>query len=220
MSFLQRIVGLNPETIAIVLAALVAAVAAVFTAWQAKSLRRQLKTQLGQEVQKDRLDAFKALWAATEIADPMREDGYYAGGPLSRAERVETSEQLKRWYYRESGDFQLAPSTRRLFLTVKKNLLCPEKNIEPMGVLAEIRESSSANSADDERSMLAIRQIELLRWVFKFDLEKFDLVEPNTEALRPKERELLESSGIRLDKQPFKGKWTPKSAPVKQESNS
>jgi hypothetical protein len=196
---------MTPQAVATVLASFVSAAALVFVALQANSLNRQLNTQLSQGVQKQRLIAYRGLWAATEKASGMRGEGHWAGGPLSENERRELFDALTRWYYGDSGGIFLYPKTRALYLKVKRNLLCPDNNIEPKEALKELMKKFPNMPISEQRSQLAIRQISLLRWVMRFDLS----IEtpPYFSKLLPAEKQLLESCRIEADKPPFKGHW-------------
>ncbi|MCV2488540.1 hypothetical protein OF117_04120 [Geodermatophilus sp. YIM 151500] len=174
--------------------------AAIVVGYLASSRRRQLK----KDVQGRRLTAYEGLWAVTGTAAGVRARGDWAGGPLDKRERRELFDKMTEWYYGKSGGIFLAPKTRELYLAVKENLCCPEPKIRPAGALEE--EMSGGDDSDRARGYLAIHQMSLLRWVMRFDLDIH--TQPYNATLTEKQKELVEDSGIHLDKRPYKGNWT------------
>ena len=181
-----------------ILAACVGAIAALVSAYLANSLSRRLK----QGVQDRRLAAYEGLWAVTGAAATIRLKGDWAGGPLIEEERRDLFHAMTKWYYGTGSGIFLSPMARDVYLTAKVNLLCPRPEIVPDGALSEFPD---ARDEEEARGRLAIRQISLLRWVMRFDLDI--RTEPYNAHLTPKEIEFLDLCDIDLNKRPFKGNW-------------
>lgn len=60
-------------------------------------------------------------------------------------------------------------------------------------------------NTDTKRGRLAIRQLSLLRWILRFDLDIH--TEPYNAELTPKEIEFLEICDVDINKRPFRGNW-------------
>jgi hypothetical protein len=186
------------SVIATILAACVGAAAALASAYLANSVSRRLK--LG--VQDRRVKAYEQLWAVTGVAATTRLKGDWAGGPLSEDERCRLFHASTEWYYGTGSGLFLSRRTRDLYLKTKVNLLCPKHEIVPAGALDEFQ---YARDTEEKRGILAIRQLSLLRWVMRFDLDI--RTEPYNTDLTPKEIELLELCNIDPNKLPFKNNW-------------
>jgi len=184
--------------VATIFAACVSAAAVVAVGYLANSLHRQLR----HGVQERRLAAYEGLWAVTRVCATIRARGQWAGGPLTEDERRKLFNDMTHWYYGKSGGIYLTPNTRSLFLKVKGNLLCPVAEIEPDGALDEFPHTNDINK---RRGQLALRQISLLRWVMRFDLDIH--TKPYHPELTPREMRLLNKCGINLNKKPFKGNF-------------
>lgn len=106
------------------------------------------------------------------------------------------------WYYGTGGRIYLSPRARQVYLKSKENLLCPESDIVPSGALDEFLDMDT----DTKRGRLAIRQLSLLRWILRFDLDIH--TEPYNAELTPKEIAFLKICDVDINKHPpFRGNW-------------
>ncbi len=99
--------------------------------------RRQVK----QKSADGRIEAYKRLFEITKIAMPMRLEKYHPleipQGPLSDAEMVGLYHSLTDWYFDNGNGIFLGNKTRKMYLTIKKNLVCPYSKFIPSHALNE-----------------------------------------------------------------------------------
>jgi hypothetical protein len=168
----------------------------------ANAFRRRTR----QEVLERRVDAYVAFWPVTRAAASTRLLGDWAGGPLTERERSDIFEASTDWYHgtKETGKgygLFLSATARRVYLKAKKNLVCPVDDIEPESVRDHIKR---AENVDDARGEMSIRQLSLLRWVMRFDLDLH--TEPYFADFDRQEEAFLRSCGIDLSRRPWR-KW-------------
>jgi hypothetical protein len=174
----------------------------------ANAVRRRTR----QQVVERRVDAYVAFWPVMRKAAATRLEGDWAGGPLTEDEREEIFEAATDWYYGTpakpvgNGLF-LSDTARRVYLKAKKNLICPPELIEPERVRDHVRAEPDPGRA---RGEMSIRQLSLLRWVMRFDLDVH--TEPYVAGFTPDEIEFLSACGIDIDKRPWR-KWARRSSP-------
>jgi len=137
----------------------------------ANNYRRQIR----QKTTEGRIIAYGKLWEITKIATPMREKNWHEGkyqNLLTHDERKELYKAMTDWYYEKGNGIFLGDTTRRMYLSAKHNLLCPEDEVLPV----EVSESLKILSKDKilkKRSELSIRQLSLLRHRMRADLEVY-----------------------------------------------
>lgn len=128
-------------------------------------------------------------------------------GPLTSNERHAVFEAATDWYYGTGegpvghGVF-LTDRARRVYLMAKTNLVCPPEEIEP----AQVRDRVlAAPDPDRARGAMSIRQLSLLRWVMRFDLQLH--TEPYFGDFDRDEAAFLASCGIDLRQRPGR-RWS------------
>lgn len=141
--------------------------------WLANSYRRQIKQKTADE----RMKSYSALWSIMEVASPTRLKEWHAGslrGPLSNSERMELYSAFTTWYYENGNGLFLGDRSRRIYLTAKDNLICPDEAVQPaelveiLGLITLPEEKRL-----EERGQLSIRQLSLLRTRMRADLEVY-----------------------------------------------
>jgi len=164
------------------------------------------KRRTRQEVLERRVDAYVAFWPVMNIAASTRLDGPWAGGPLNADERRAIFEGATDWYYGTAANpvghgLFLSDRARRVYLSAKRNLVCPAEEIQPESVRANVEREADVEAA---RGAMSIRQLSLLRWVMRFDLDLH--TEPYFANVGDDEIAFLESCDIDVDRAPW-NKW-------------
>ena len=151
-------------------------------------------------ISEKRLQAYSALWEVTKDASPTRlEDG--GEGPLSYGERKALHDKLQTWYYESGNGMLLAKGTRKMFLTVKDNLVLPASKLNPESFSTEV-EKAKENEVDTIRGKRSIRQLSLLRTRMKSDFRIFGI--PYGEELTASDKEFLRHCGEKRWKKPWR----------------
>jgi hypothetical protein len=156
-----------------------------------------------QQVMERRVDAYVAFWPVTRAAASTRLAGEWGGGPLTAEERKAIFDASTDWYYGTGASptghgLFLTDRARRVYLKAKRNLVCPPEAIEPPQVRGRVLAAPDLETA---RGEMSIRQLSLLRWVMRFDLELH--TEPYFSDFDQDEAAFLASCGIDLRR----GKW-------------
>jgi hypothetical protein len=164
------------------------------------------KRRTRQEVLERRVDAYVAFWPVMNIAASTRLDGPWAGGPLISDERRAIFEAATDWYYGTAANpvghgLFLSDRARRVYLGAKRNLVCPADEIQPKSVRDNIHREADLEAA---RGAMSIRQLSLLRWVMRFDLDLH--TEPYFANVGDDEIAFLEFCDIDVDRAPW-NKW-------------
>jgi len=168
----------------------------------ANAFRRRTK----QQVLERRVDAYIAFWPVTRPAASTRLLGAWAGGPMTAAERARVYEAATDWYYGVGPDGKgngifLSEPARRVYLKAKENLICPVAEIEPAAAREHVE---AADDAEAARGDMSIRQLSLVRWVMRFDLDVHS--DPYVGEFDARERAFLEACDIDLTKRPWRDK--------------
>jgi hypothetical protein len=164
------------------------------------------KRRTRQEVLERRVDAYVAFWPVMNTAASTRLDGPWAGGPLTADERRAIFDAATDWYYGTAANpvghgLFLSDRARRVYLAAKRNLACPADEIQPQ----DVRESvQRATDVERERGAMSIRQLSLLRWVMRFDLDLH--TEPYFANVGENEIAFLEFCDIDVNRAPW-NKW-------------
>jgi hypothetical protein len=159
-----------------------------------------------QQILERRVDAYVAFWPATRTAASTRLRGDWAGGPLTQDERRSIFDASTDWYYgtpdnpKGYGVF-LSDRARRVYLAAKENLICPLEDIRPAAVREHVQKE---RDVDRTRGEMSIRQLSLLRWVMRFDLEVH--TEPYFAELDADAIEFLRACDIDIERGPYR-KW-------------
>ncbi len=135
------------------------------------SFRRQVK----QKTADGRMNSYSALWEITRVASPVRLKKWHADetrGPVTVEERTQLYAALTDWYYEHGNGMYLGDGTRRLYLTAKDNLICPDEALKPAKLSAIVRQLPADQRAE-KRGELSIRQLSLLRARMRADLEVY-----------------------------------------------
>lgn len=172
----------------------------------ANAVRRRTK----QAVEERRLDAYLSLWPVLRVAAATRNEGSWAGGPLTERERKDLFDATTDWYFgteesKANGPF-LTARARRVYFKAKKNLICPANEIEPESNREEVRRSSMGEEA--ARGEMSIRQYSMVRWVMRFDIQLH--TEPYEQELSDHDLDFLEACKVEWDRRPLRG-WVKKS---------
>jgi hypothetical protein len=86
-----------------------------------------------------------------------------------------------------------------VYLKAKQNLVCPVDEIEPAAVREDVQRADDVEAA---RGEMSIRQLSLVRWVMRFDLDVH--TEPYVGDFDDRERAFLDSCGVHLDERPWR----------------
>ncbi|MCF6155914.1 MAG: hypothetical protein E3K36_11825 [Candidatus Brocadia sp.] len=138
------------------------------------SFRRQVK----QKTADGRMRSYAELWEITGVARSTRIKEWHAEelkGPLTQDERMKLYVALTKWYYENGNGMVLGDNTRRLYLTAKDNLICPDEALKP-SKLYEILKKLSDENRIEKRGHLSIRQLSLLRARMRADLEVYGVL--------------------------------------------
>lgn len=133
-------------------------------------LANNYRRQIRQKTTEGRINAYQKLWSLTKVIAPMRKHAWHVGehiGPLTLEERTTLYDSMTDWYF-ENGIY-LGDSTREIYLTAKRNLLCPDEELLPKGLKKDWIGKPKEEQLKG-RSNLSIRQFSLLRHQMRIDL--------------------------------------------------
>jgi hypothetical protein len=139
------------------------------------------------------------LWEATGLAAPTRLEFEGIRGALSAKERQSLYQQLTDWYYRDGNGMLLESETRRLYLDAKHNLCCSPSDLRPTNLL---RLLPGMLDKEQQRGLIAIRQLSLMRTQMKKDLAIYG--RPYVGSLTAHEKAFLRHCKINLRAQPWR----------------
>ncbi|HSE43237.1 MAG TPA: hypothetical protein VLH08_20935 [Acidobacteriota bacterium] len=165
---------------------------------------QSFRSQIKQKTVDRRLEAYPALWEYTWIAAPTRMKSWHRGeqkGPLTLAEREQLYTQFTKWYYEKGNGIYLSDRTRRLYLTVKDNLICPDEELKPTELYIIIKKLP-AEERSKKRGEISIRQLSLMRARMRADLEVFGSLFFG--ELRDEDKFFLEYCGENLQQKPWR----------------
>jgi hypothetical protein len=163
-----------------------------------------LRLRMKQEVEERRLDAYLSLWPVLRVPAATRNEGAWAGGPLTEPERKALFDATTEWCYgkdetaKANGPF-LTARARRVYFAAKRNLMCPVDEIQPGSNRERVKQSGNPNPA---RGAMSIRQFAIVRWVMRFDIQLH--TEPYFQRLDRRDLDFLESCGVDWRKDPFR----------------
>src|SRR5215467_8364914 len=112
-----------------------------------------------------RLAAYERIWALMRSASPNDE-------PLDEAGRRQLEKKLADWYYANGDGMLLVNGSRSMYMKAKDNLILPVERIVPRESSQRLQPLSGAK-LEQERGLLAQRQLSLLRTQLKSDLKVF-----------------------------------------------
>jgi hypothetical protein len=158
--------------------------------WVAHNYRRQIRLKLAER----QVDAYTTLWTTTASATPERTT------PLDHDERQKLYDSMVDWYFHTGSGIFLPGATRNLFVGVRSNLVCPIPSLKPASLAKELA-GLSEEDADRRRGCIVIRQVSLLRFQLKSDLDLHGF--NYYSALRADDRAFLKSCGI----SPWRNPW-------------
>jgi hypothetical protein len=177
----------------------VGAVLTIVGLYFANNYRLQARIQLAEA----RRAAYAKLWEITGLATPTRLDTAGWKGALTEDERTRLYHSMTVWYYQDGNGMLLDTATRNVYLDVKHNLTCTEKDLRPPEILNALPPEMTVIQ---RRGCISIRQLSLLRSQMKTDLAIYG--QPYVRTLTLHERLFLTNCGIKLERQPWRAAST------------
>ena len=107
---------------------------------------------------------------------------------------------LTKWYYENGHGMYLSDKTRRLYLTAKDNLICPDDALKPPKLYDILKKLPEQNRIE-KRGHLSIHQLSLLRARMRADLEVYSVLYFGD--LQDEDKAFLEYCGENWHKKPW-----------------
>lgn len=178
------------------LAVVLPAAISVVALYYRESLPRRVSGEIDLKVAEKRFDAYAALWDLTKRASPM------VAAPLADEDRGRLFDAMTDWYFGGGKGMLLGEDSRNVYLKAKANLTCPDADLVPAGLAAQV----AAGTVD--RSTLSKQQLSLLRAALRADLRIFaDPYGPprdEEDEARARGRAFLQACGVDVTRRPWR----------------
>ena len=155
----------------------------------ARNIRRDVRLRLAER----RLTAYERLWASMRPASGYEE-------PFPDQARQSMREVLTDWYYANGDGMLLERDSRAVFFEARDNLVRPIALLTPAASRQRL-ERLTGNELERHRSVLAKRQLSLLRSQLRGDLAIFG--RPYGPRLDEEDRAFLAHCGVNLSRRPW-----------------